>query len=177
MSKIGRKPIVLGGAKVEVQGKEIHYSGKKTSGVHELPEILNAKVEEKNLYITPEVKNSDTNRLWGLHRALIANKIKGADEGFSKELRIVGLGYKAITKGNALQLSLGYTHKIDFNLPKEVTVEIDKSGQILIFKSPFKDLLGQVCSDIRALRPPEPYKGTGIQYATETVRRKAGKTK
>lgn len=177
MSKIGRKPIALGGTKVEVQGKKVNYTGKKASGSHELPEILSANVKDAHLYIIADEKNSDTNRLWGLHRALIANKIKGADEGFTKELRIIGLGYKAISKGTGLQLSLGYTHKIDFDLPKEVAVEIDKTGQILIFKSPYKDLLGQICSDIRSLRPPEPYKGTGIQYATETVRRKAGKTK
>lgn len=177
MSKIGRKPIDLGKTKVELKGQEIHYSGSKASGVYKLPKELQASLEDNHLTVSAETRNSDTNRIWGLNRALLANAIKGASEGFSKELRIIGLGFKAVSKGAEVQFSLGYTHKIDFKLPKDVTVEIDKSGQILTFKSPYKDILGQVCSDVRSLRPPEPYKGTGIQYANEVIRRKAGKAK
>lgn len=177
MSKIGKVPILLDGVKVELKGSEVHYTGKRASGVHTLDPKLIAEVKDGSIYITPHENTNDSRRLWGLHRALLSNKIVGARIGFKKQLRIVGLGYKAVATGPTLQFSLGYSHKIDFELPKEVTVEIDKTGQLLTFDSFNKDLLGQVCSDVRALRPPEPYKGTGIQYVTETIIRKAGKTK
>lgn len=177
MSKIGRKPIELHGVAVDLKGREVHYKGKKASGVYTLPEELNAEVVNKTLKITAANKSADVNRIWGLNRALLANSIKGAETGFEKQLRIVGLGFKAALAGNKLQLSLGFSHKIDFPVPKEVTVEIDKSGQLLTFKSVDKVILGQVCSTVRALRPPEPYKGTGIQYANEVILRKAGKAK
>lgn len=177
MSKIGRKPIELGGTQVSLVANEVHYKGKKSSGVHILPIGLVAEVGEKEILVKPTKVNSDTNRIWGLHRALLANKIKGADIGFEKQLRIVGLGFKGMLSGSKLQMSLGFSHKIDYVLPAAVTVVIDKTGQILTFHSFDKELLGQVCSDIRALRPPEPYKGTGIAYSTEVILRKAGKTK
>ncbi len=177
MSKIGRKPIPLGGTAVEVKGQEVHYKGKKASGVHVLDDLLKAEVKDKELFITPAKVTSNTNRLWGLHRALINNKVVGADVGFTKKIEINGLGYKAIVQGSNIQFSLGFSHKIDFPLPKDVTLEVDKTGQKLAFSSFDKDLLGQVCSDVRALRPPEPYKGTGIKYADEVIRRKAGKAK
>lgn len=177
MSKIGRRPIALGGVTVDIKGNEIHYKGKKASGVYQLDNLLKAEVEGKELYIKPAQITTDTNRLWGLHRALLNNRITGAEEGFKKQLRIVGLGYKASISGTKMQFNLGFSHKIDFELPKNVAVEIDKSGQLITFDSVDKDLLGQVCSDVRALRPPEPYKGTGIQYVGETILRKAGKAK
>jgi large subunit ribosomal protein L6 len=177
MSKIGRKPIAVGGVTVDIKGNEIHYKGKKSSGVHTLDTLLKAELQGKDLFITPASVTNDTNRLWGLHRALLNNKIQGADIGFKKQLRINGLGYKATVAGSKMQFSLGFSHKIDFELPKNVTAEVDKSGQLITFDSFDKDLLGQVCSDVRALRPPEPYKGTGIQYVGETILRKAGKAK
>ncbi|MBA3751984.1 50S ribosomal protein L6 [Candidatus Dependentiae bacterium] len=183
MSKIGKKPIPLEGVKVEIKGQEVHYTGKRSSGVHELDPLLVVEVKDNNLYITPVVNTNNSRRVWGLHRALLSNKIVGAHTGFKKQLRIVGLGYKAVATGSKIQFSLGYSHKggykdkSDFELPQDVTIEIDKSGQMLTFESFNKDLLGQVCSDVRALRPPEPYKGTGIQYVTETIIRKAGKAK
>ncbi len=177
MSKIGRKPIQVGGAQVEIKDNEIHYKGKKSSGVHFLDKALQAELKGKDLYITPRTETPDTNRVWGLHRALLFNKIKGADVGFEKQLKINGLGFKANAANSKMQFSLGFSHKIDFDLPKEVTVEVDKTGQLLTFRSFDKDLLGQVCSDVRALRPPEPYKGTGIQYVNEVILRKAGKAK
>lgn len=177
MSKIGRKPIPLGNVTVEVKGQEIHYKGKKASGTFVLDPSLTAEVKDKELYIKPSEITYDTNRIWGLNRALVNNRILGADVGFKKELRIVGLGFKATASGPKLQFSLGFSHKIDFDVPNDVKVAIDKTGQVLTFESFDKHLLGQVCSDIRALRPPEPYKGTGIQYANEVILRKAGKAK
>jgi large subunit ribosomal protein L6 len=112
-----------------------------------------------------------------MHRALLANKVKGAETGFEKKIKIVGLGYKAQLAGKKLTFSLGYSHKIDYELPEGVDVKLDKTGQNLVFSSSNKLLLGDVCSHIRKLRPPEPYKGTGIIVGDEVIIRKAGKTK
>lgn len=179
MSKIGRKAIDLGNVAVEIKGQEVHYKGKKASGIHILPNELHAHVEDKKLFITVDqaANKNDSNRLWGLHRALLANEIKGADVGFEKQIQINGLGFKAALSGNKIIFSLGFSHKIDFDLPKDVSLDIDKTGQMLTFKSPNKELLGHVCSMVKALRPPEPYKGTGIKLAQEVIARKAGKTK
>ncbi|MCL4361132.1 50S ribosomal protein L6 [Candidatus Dependentiae bacterium] len=177
MSKIGRKPINIGNIQVEIKGNEIHYKGKKNSGIYVLPEELTATVEDKSLKIVANKDIADINRIWGLHRALISNKLKGSDNPFEKQLKIVGLGFKGALSGNKIQFSLGYSHKIDFELPKDVVVEIDKTGQLLTVKCSDKEVLGHVCSSIRSLRPPEPYKGTGIQYMNEVIIRKAGKTK
>ncbi len=177
MSKIGRKPIELSGVQVEIKDGEVHYKGRKASGVHVLPPELNATLDSKTLKLTLKSESKHANQLWGLHRALLANELKGADQGFEKQLRIVGLGFKAAPQGPNLQFSLGFSHKVDFPMPQGVTVEIDKSGQLLTFKSTDKTLLGLVCGKVRALRPPEPYKGTGIQYVNEVILRKAGKAK
>lgn len=177
MSKIGRRPIALAGIQVDIKGQELHYKGTKHSGVHILPEILQVAVKDAQLFIQSKRKTRDTNRLWGLHRALLANCIQGASKGFERELEINGLGYKAIVQGKNINFSLGYSHKIDFALPDDVTAETDKTGQKLMLRSFDKALVGQVASSIKALRPPEPYKGTGIKYKGEAIRRKAGKTK
>lgn len=177
MSKIGRRPIQLGDVQVQVQNGEVHYKGKKTSGVYKLPKELTAQVEGKSLKINASTLTNDSKRLWGLHRALLANELKGADQGFEKQVRIVGLGYKAVSTAGKLQFSLGFSHKIDFEMPKEITVEIDKSGQLLTLRSADKVLLGLICSKIRSLKAPEPYKGTGVQYVGEVILRKAGKAK
>jgi large subunit ribosomal protein L6 len=178
MSKIGRKPIDISGIKVEVKGQEIHFKGPKHSGIYVVPKELGIELlDEKSLKLIGKKKSRDLNRVWGLNRALLANKIKGAKTDFVKELEIIGLGFKATKSGSKLVFSLGYSHKINVELPKEVTVDIDKTGQKLTFKSYDKELLGKVCSHIKALRLPEPYKGTGIKFKEETLRRKAGKAK
>jgi large subunit ribosomal protein L6 len=179
MSKIGRKPISLGDVQVQVQGNTVTYKGKKASATHELPDYIIAVVEGKflKLDVSENLRNRDTNRFWGLHRALLANAIHGADEGFTKKLQINGLGFKAVVAGNKVVFTIGYTHKIDLILPKEVTLEVDKTGQLLTFKSSDRRMLGEICDKVRSFRPPEPYKGTGIKYMTEVIVRKAGKTK
>jgi len=180
MSKIGRKPIDLGGTKIEIKGSEIHYKGSKDSGVYVLPDRIKAEQEGNVIALTPvgaAAKDRDINRIWGLHRALLANKLKGADVGFQRQLKINGLGYKAVVTGKKVVLSLGFSHKINMELPDNVTLEVDKPGQLLTFKSSDRELVGHICSKIRALRPPEPYKGTGIKWVEEVIRRKAGKAK
>lgn len=180
MSKIGRRPIAIGSVSVDIKGNEIHFKGKNNSGVYVLPKELRAELNEGELRIklADGVKQSrDINRIWGMHRALLSNEIRGADVGFDKEVQITGLGYKAAISGNKVTFSLGYSHKIDFELPKEVSLKIDKTGQKLTFSSFDRQKLGQVCGLVKALRKTEPYKGTGIKLATDTIIRKAGKTK
>lgn len=177
MSKIGRKPIAFTTAKIKVEGKLVNIAGQKVSFKHELPADLTVTLQDNKLCLSAEKNTRQTRILWGLHRALLANKIIGAETGFEKKLTIVGLGFKAQLAGKKLTFTLGYTHKIDYELPAEVTVEIDKTGQLLMVRSADKFMLGNVCDTIRSFRPPEPYKGTGIVRDGEAVVRKAGKTK
>ncbi len=184
MSKIGRKPIIVDGLQIDIKGSEVHYKGPKESGIYVLPRELSAHLEDNKLFIKATKEKQMTrkqergiNRVWGLHRALLASNLLGAVREFTKEIQITGLGYKAVVSGKKLVFSLGFSHKIDFELPQGISVEVDKTGQKIIVKSSNKFLVGQVCSEIKFLRKSEPYKGTGIKLATEEIRRKAGKTK
>ena len=183
MSKIGRKPIEVSNVKLDMQGNEVHYTGPKAAGVYYLPESLTTKVEGNKLFVLPnestgkKLKKRELNREWGMHRALLANELIGAQKPFEKQVEIVGLGYKAAQAGDKLIFTLGYSHKIDFPLPKQVAVSIDKTGQKLLLSSTDKELLGLTCSKICDLRPPEPYKGTGIKLAGQQIIRKESKGK
>jgi len=180
MSKIGRKPIDITGVQVDVKGREVHYKGSKSAGVYTLPEYLEAAVDGTILTLSI-VKSFERerfiNRMWGLHRSLLANHIHGVAKGFERQLKINGLGYKAAVSGKKVVFTLGYSHKIDFELPDGVSMEVDRTGQALTLKSASKELVGHVASMIRALRTPEPYKGTGIKFVEEVIIRKAGKAK
>lgn len=177
MSKIGRRPINIKDVQVDIKGQEIHFKGKKKSGVFMLAPELKAAVSDGTIALTSDVRSSEINRVWGLNRALLANDILGAQNGFEQKVIITGLGFKAVLSGNKLVFSLGFSHKIDFTLPQGITVDIDKTGQIVTVKGADKMMVGQVCSHIRGLRPPEPYKATGIKLEHEVIIRKAGKTK
>jgi len=179
MSNIGRMPINLGSVQVNISGQNIEFKGKKASGTYVLPHYLTVEHTDNSLKIFFK-KPTDMRRLknfWGLHRALLANYIIGADVGFEKKVEIRGLGFKAEVNGSRVILSLGYTNKIDLELPKGVTLEVDKTGQILVFKGSNKELVGKAADMVRSCRPPEPYKGTGVRLADEVVIRKAGKAK
>lgn len=181
MSKIGRKPIKLNGVAVEIKGQDVHYKGPKASGVYHLPSELHARVEDSSLYLIPakdmqgmgQKQISNVNRAWGLSRALLANELGGAAQAFEKMLEIHGLGYKAALADKKVILTLGYSHKIEKDIPAGVSMEIDKSGQKVKVTCSDKNLLGEFCSKIRALREPEPYKGKGIKLQTEVIFRKA----
>ena len=183
MSKIGRKPIDISNVQVDVKGSEVSYKGANSSGQYFLPELFEAKIAAKKLTLVPNakmaesLKSRDLNCVWGMHRALLANAIVGSKNEFEKLIEINGLGYKVVQSGVNLVFTLGYSHKIDFKLPKKVSVSIDRSGQKLTVKSSDRELLGKVCDKICSLRRPEPYKGTGIKLSTEHIIRKAGKTK
>lgn len=182
MSKIGRKPIDISGVTVDVKGQEVHYKGPKASGIYRIPEGLTVRVEDNKLYVVPveegsPLKKRDVNRLWGMHRALFANEIAGSKKEFEKTIEIVGLGYKAKMAGNKIVFTIGYSHDVDFAIPKGVGVEVDKKGQKLVVKSSDFELLGKVCDKIRSIRRTEPYKGTGIKLSTDVVIRKDAKGK
>jgi len=177
MSKIGRRPIPLNAVTVEVKGQEIHYTGKNASGVHMLPEDLTVKIEGEEMQVLAKRLTRQSKMDWGLHRALLYNKIVGSRQLFEKHVKIVGLGYKAVVQGSKAEFSLGFSHKVPFVLPQGVTMEVDKSGQMITLKSFDKELVGKVSGDMRALREVEPYKGTGVQLTTDVIIRKAGKAK
>lgn len=186
MSKIGRKPINIDGVKVEIKGHAVHYSGSKASGVYHLSPELNAHVEGAELFVAPvssrdgmpQKQLRNVYRSWGLHHALLANELTGAAKEFEKMLEINGLGYKAALADKKIILTLGYSHKIEKDVPAGITIEIDRSGQKVKVRSFDKNLVGQFCSEIRRLREPEPYKGKGIKLQTEVIFRKsAGKGK
>lgn len=174
MSKIGRKPINTEGLTITVDGQNVSYKGPKKSGTYVLPECLNTVVQDNVIRLELK-KDAQEKNLWGLHRALLANELQGAREEFSVDVTIVGLGFKGELKGDTIVFSLGYSHKIDFSIPKEVSVTIDKTGQNLSIKSCSKFLAGDVAQKICALRRPEPYKGTGVRLANEQIFRKVGK--
>lgn len=177
MSKIGRKPIAIESAKIAINGGELTIKGPMAQVAHMLPDELVAIVDGNSLKITIKENTRQSRMLWGLHRALLANKVQGVEKGFTQVMRIVGLGYKAQLTGRKLTFSLGYSHKKEVELPAGVEVELDKTGQSLTFKATDKFLLGNTCDAVRSLRPPEPYKGTGIMLDGERIIRKAGKTK
>lgn len=180
MSKIGRKPIFFNGATVSIDNNAVAYSGKEGSGIYHVPLDFLITKNENSLILLPNEKNLDNkniNMFWGLHRALLNNAILGVTKLFEKHLRIEGLGFKAELQNNIITFSLGFSHKIEFLVPENVFVEIDKTKQNIVFRSSKKDLVGKVGAEVRSLRPVEPYKGKGISYKEEKVIRKAGKTK
>jgi large subunit ribosomal protein L6 len=179
MSKIGRKPINIQNVTLEVNGQEVKFKGKKSSGIHIFPAGLVVTVSEdkKQCTIACPKPSRDLNILWGLHRALFANEIIGADTGFEQDVVITGLGFKGAVSGSNVVFSLGYSHKINFPIPAGITIETDKTGQLLKIKGTDKELVGHVASQIKGFRETEPYKGTGIKLANEVILRKAGKTK
>lgn len=175
MSRIGKHPIsVPSGVKVSASGGKVQVNGPK--GALEIPLKPEISVDVKGAVI--EVKRADDGRsaraLHGLTRTLIANMVKGVSEGFQKKLEIVGVGYKADVQGSNVTLSLGYSHPVKYSLPKGVTASVEKQTLITL-TGPDKQVVGQVAADIRAFRKPEPYKGKGIKYSDEVIRRKAGK--
>lgn len=177
MSKIGRQPIKISSASVTLNDHVLAIKGVKGAFTHEFPEVLSVALDQGSLKISVKENTRENRMLWGLHHALIANKIKGVEQGFEMKVTIVGLGFKAALAGKKMTFTLGYTNKIDYQLPDSVSVDIDKTGQLLVFKSADKFVLGNVCDDVRNFRLPEPYKGKGIIREHDVIIRKAGKAK
>lgn len=175
MSRIGNKPItIVKGVKVEKRDGVLQVSGPKgTLEAHVRPEIT-VEINDDQILLRRSSDEKLVKALHGLWRALIQNMIIGVTEGFQRKLEIVGVGYKAEIKGKRLQLSLGYSHPIVFSPPEGIKIEVPQPTSITI-SGIDKQLVGQVAAKLRSFRPPEPYKGKGIKYEGEVIRRKAGK--
>jgi len=175
MSRIGNKPIpVPQGVKVIVDGNTVRAEGPKGKLSQSVPESLSVKLESDVLTVARSSDHRNVRALHGLTRALLANMVHGVKEGFERKLDIVGIGYRAQLQGKNLQLALGYSHPVIFPLPEGVQAEVDKQVSITL-RGADKALLGQLAANLRGLREPDPYKGKGIKYAGEHIRRKVGK--
>jgi large subunit ribosomal protein L6 len=180
MSRIGKKPIVITkGVTVTITpNNEITVKGPKGELKETLDRDITVKVEGENILVERPTDQIRHRALHGLYRSLIANMVKGVTDGFKKELELVGVGYRAAVAGQQIDMALGFSHNIIMDLPKEIkasaTAEKGQNPRIIL-ESIDKQLLGQVAAKIRSLRKPEPYKGKGVRYSDEIVRRKAGK--
>ncbi len=176
MSRIGKQPVVVPPkVKVEIQGQKVLVEGPKGKLDFELPKRTSAKLEGATLLVSREGDDAEAKALHGLSRALINNMVKGVSEGFVKKLEIQGVGFKAAVQGNMVNLALGYSHPVTYPIPAQIKVTVEENTKLTI-EGPSKQLVGQVAAEIRSYYPPEPYKGKGVRYAGEQVRRKEGKT-
>jgi large subunit ribosomal protein L6 len=175
MSRIGRLPVKLEkGVKAELSGSALKIEGPKGKLEHRLSPGFTVEINNAELVVKRPGDSNLERSLHGLTRKLIANMAEGVSKGFTKVLEINGVGYRAEAKGNQISLSLGYSHPIVYQLPPGVTAKVERQV-VITLESADRQLLGSVAAEVRELRPPEPYKGKGIKYATETIRRKAGK--
>jgi large subunit ribosomal protein L6 len=176
MSRIGNKPVVLTDkVKASLEGSLLKVEGPKGKLSYTLPDGISAKIEDKNLRFERKSEEREMKALHGLARALAQNMVKGVTDGYQKKLEIQGVGFKAAVQGTNLNLSIGFSHPVLFPIPKDIKIVVTENTQIQIDGAD-KQLVGEVAASIRRYYPPEPYKGKGIRYAGEQVRRKVGKT-
>lgn len=175
MSRVGKQPIeVPKGVKVQINGDLFVAEGPKGKVSQKLLPGIPVKIDGATITVTRESEEGPARAKHGLTRALLQNAITGAAEGFVKVLEIVGVGYKGEVKGREVQLALGYSHPVIFEIPATIEIEIEKSNRITV-RGADRQQVGQVAAEIRNLRPPDPYKAKGIRYANEVIRRKEGK--
>ena len=176
MSRIGNKPILVpAGVDVTVGDAEIQVKGPKGSLVGLLPPLIKANGEKDNLVLLRPVDKKESRAMHGLARALANNMVTGVTEGFSKSLTIEGVGYRAVVNGKVLVLTLGFSHPVEMQIPEGLSVVMNGNTNLKI-EGMDKQAVGQFAAEVRKLRPPEPYKGKGIRYEGEHIRRKVGKT-
>jgi large subunit ribosomal protein L6 len=176
MSRIGKKPVAIAkGVKVEVKDGKIVVSGPKGQLEEKLRGDVAIKIEGETVKVERQNDNKETKALHGLYRALISNMVAGVSNGYTKKLEITGVGFKAELKQNFIMLSLGFSHPIYFKPPEGVKVEVPQPTAVII-SGIDKQLVGSVAAKIRSFKKPEPYKGKGVKYEGEVVRRKEGKT-
>lgn len=175
MSRIGKRPVVLPkNVTAALDGQTITVKGPKGELHRTLHAAMRVAVEEGKVVVDRPSDESEHKALHGLTRTLVANMVEGVAKGFQKQLEIVGVGYKAEQRPYGLQLALGYSHPVEYRAPKGIKLSAPQPTQVVI-EGADKEMVGQVAAEIRGLRPPEPYKGKGIKYAGEQIRRKAGK--
>lgn len=175
MSRIGKKPIEIPeNVKIETSNNTVFVEGPKGRLSYKLPEGIFIEIESRRLNVGRKNDSKILKSLHGLARSLIFNMIKGITEGYQKELEIIGVGYKAQVKENSLILNLGFSHPVNFPIPEDIKITTPKPTEIIV-SGIDKQRVGQIASDIRKISPPEPYKGKGIRYKGEIVRKKLGK--
>ena len=175
MSRVGRRPIdIPKGVKVVVSDGKFTAEGPKGRVTQELLDGFPVNVENNVVTVSRAGETGPERAKHGLMRALLANAVLGVSEGFSRGLELTGVGYKAELRGSEVHFALGYSHPVVFKVPEGIKIEIDKANKIMVTGAD-RQLLGQVCAEIRRLRPPDPYKGKGIKFTGEVIRRKVGK--
>jgi len=175
MSRIGNSPIdVPSGVEISVKGSDVSVKGPKGTLESTFDDRVSVSVDDGVIKVSRVNDEREAKALHGLTRALVANMVEGVANGYSKELQAVGVGYRAVLKGRDLELQLGFSHPVNVKAPEGVTFEVPEPTKIIV-SGIDKQLVGQTAADIRKLRPPEPYKGKGLRYSDEHVRRKAGK--
>ncbi len=175
MSRIGKMPVAVpSGVDVTISGSTVTVKGPKGTLTHEVPAPITAAVEDGQIVVSRPNDERESRSLHGLTRTLISNNIIGVTEGYTKALEIVGTGYRVLAKGSDLEFSLGYSHTITVPAPEGITFKVDGPTKLSV-SGIDKQQVGEVAANIRKLRKPEPYKGKGVRYAGEQVRRKAGK--
>ncbi len=175
MSRIGKKAVLIPKeVKIEIKDGRVYVSGPKGNLHKKLSDRVRIEVKEDKLFVTRVADTKMDRSLHGLYRALILNMVKGVTEGYEKALEIQGVGFKAQLQGNNLNMQLGFSHPVNMNIPEGIKIETPKPTQIVV-RGIDKETVGKVASEIRAVYPPEPYKGKGIRYAGEYVKKKVGK--
>ena len=175
MSRVGKQPVPIpSGVEVKIAEKEILVKGSKGQLIRTFPEEVSFALDDGAVLVTRDSDERRARAMHGLARALLANMVQGVSEGFSRELQLVGVGYRAALKGSNLELAVGFSHLVSIEAPDGVNFEVPEPTRIIV-SGIDKERVGQASANIRKVRPPEPYKGKGIRYADEYVRRKAGK--
>ena len=175
MSRVGKEPVAIpNGIDVSLDGTEIVAKKGKLEKCLETHGRVNVEVKEGQIVLTRNGEDKQSSAYWGTYRALLNNMIIGLDKGFTKSLEINGVGYRAAVNGKTLELQLGFSHPINYAIPEGLEVKVDKN--IITINGTEKQAVGQAAAEIRAFRPPEPYKGKGVKYTDEVIIRKAGKT-
>ncbi len=175
MSRIGKKPVVVpAGVTVSLKDGNLVVKGAKGELKRTIPTLVTLQVEKTQITVARDGDDGASRARHGLVRALVSNMVEGVTKGFERKLEINGVGYKAEVAGTNLKMALGFSHPIDFPLPKGISAKVDKN--IIVLSGVDRELLGQTAAKVRAFRPPEPYKGKGVKYLEETIKRKVGKT-
>src|SRR5437867_11130082 len=176
MSRIGKQPVAIPPkVKVDIKGDKVVVEGPKGKLNFQLPHRTSAKVDGTNVLVSRQGEDAEAKALHGLSRSILNNMVRGVSEGFVKKLEIQGVGFKAAVQGNVVNLSLGYSHPLNYPIPAQIKVTVEENTKLTI-EGPNKQVVGQVAAEIRAFYPPEPYKGKGVRYSDEHVVRKEGKT-